>query len=68
MLFRRIPARFAAAGFAAGILGMGAVILYTSLAWTWYTVTGAAITIITALLCTYISGLFNGAHAPLADD
>jgi SSS family solute:Na+ symporter len=49
-----LPMRFrpaaAALGFFAGIAGNGLVILFTSLAWTWYTLTGALITIAVSLI------------------
>ncbi len=45
VLFRRVGERAAIAGFATGILGMTAVILFTPIAWTWYTIIGAGLCI-----------------------
>lgn len=50
LLPRRISSRAAASGFIAGIVGNALVILFTPLAWTWYTLCGAMITIAAALL------------------
>ncbi len=41
----RIPARAAGIGFFAGIVGNAVVILLTPLAWTWYTLSGALLTL-----------------------
>jgi SSS family solute:Na+ symporter len=44
--FRSVGERAAVAGFAAGILVMTAVILFTPIAWTWYTAIGASATVL----------------------
>jgi Na+/proline symporter len=51
LLFRTVTERSALAGFAAGIAGMTAVILFTPIAWTWYTAIGAGICVFVGLLC-----------------
>lgn len=48
IFFKRTKQSHAIIGFAAGILGMVAVIYFTNIAWTWYTIIGVAITIIMA--------------------
>jgi SSS family transporter len=45
LLPRRISSRAAAWGFFAGITGNAAVILFTPLAWTWYTLCGSLLTL-----------------------
>jgi solute:Na+ symporter, SSS family len=52
LLGRLVPSvtpRTAIAGFIAGIAGMTFVVLFTSIAWTWYTLIGTVITIVVAL-------------------
>jgi len=48
LLPRRFSSRSAGIGFVTGILGNSAVILFTPLAWTWYTLSGCIITILAA--------------------
>lgn len=50
VLFTRVRQRSAIAGFIAGIVGMTAIILFTPIAWTWYTLIGSLLTIIVGLL------------------
>ena len=52
IFFKNTKQSHAIIGFAFGILGMVAVIYYTSIAWTWYTIIGVSITIITANLAS----------------
>ncbi|MFA6232561.1 MAG: sodium:solute symporter [Bacteroidota bacterium] len=53
----RMRSSAVAAGFFAGIIINGIVILFTPLAWTWYTLSGALFTVIIAfLLQTILSG------------
>ncbi|MBE0645126.1 MAG: sodium:solute symporter [Bacteroidetes bacterium] len=54
LLPQRIRSSAVAAGFFAGIAGNGLIILLTPLAWTWYTLTGALITIGVALFVQQI--------------
>jgi solute:Na+ symporter, SSS family len=48
IFFKKVKQTDAMVGFACGIAGMIFIIYYTKIAWTWYTVTGVPITIITA--------------------
>ncbi len=50
MLFKTPDQRTALVAFAAGILGMVAVITLRLVAWTWYTMAGVTVTIIVGLL------------------
>ncbi len=50
----RLRSRAVLIGFVAGIAGAGAAIAFTALAWTWYTLVGAAITVAVALLAHHI--------------
>jgi len=45
ILFKNVKERAAITGFVCGLIGMAVVILFTSIAWTWYTLIGASITI-----------------------
>ena len=54
VLFRDPGLKEAIPAFIAGILVMVYVILFTSIAWTWYTFIGALVTVITGLLLTRI--------------
>ena len=51
----RIRAAAAGIGFFAGITANGAIILFTPLAWTWYTLSGALLTIALGVLAEAIS-------------
>jgi len=57
LLPRRFSSRAAAIGFIAGIVGNGAVILFTPLAWTWYTISGCILTLVAAFITDH---LFRG--------
>lgn len=48
IFFKKVKQTDAMVGFACGIAGMIFIIYYTKIAWTWYTITGVTITIITA--------------------
>jgi Na+/proline symporter len=48
IFFSKAKQTAAITGFACGITGMIFVIYFTKIAWTWYTITGVAITLITA--------------------
>ncbi len=50
LLPRRVSSMAAGCGFFVGVLGSGMVILFTPLAWTWYTLSGALITLGAALI------------------
>ncbi len=52
VLFKAPQIRDAIPAFAAGILVMVYVILFTSIAWTWYTLIGATVTVIVGQLLT----------------
>lgn len=54
LLPRRVSSVAAGFGFFAGVLGSGMLILLTPLAWTWYTLTGALITLCAALLADWL--------------
>lgn len=45
ILFKRTQQRHALIGFAVGILTMVLVVLFTEIAWTWYTVIGSTVTV-----------------------
>lgn len=53
---RRVRQREAIVAFSAGILVMIFVVSFTSVGWTWYTVTGGLITIATGTLLTLAGG------------
>jgi SSS family transporter len=55
IFFSKVKQTGAIIGFACGIFGMVFVIYFTNIAWTWYTIIGVAITLITA----NIINLFN---------
>lgn len=48
IFFKRLKQTDAIIGFACGIVGMIFIIYFTKVAWTWYTIIGVAITLITA--------------------
>ncbi|HEY3250504.1 MAG TPA: sodium:solute symporter [Ignavibacteria bacterium] len=48
ILFKNLRQIHAIIGFACGIIGMIFIIYFTKIAWTWYTIIGVMITIITA--------------------
>ncbi|MCI0448176.1 MAG: sodium:solute symporter [Chlorobi bacterium] len=48
IFFKKARQSAAITGFACGIIGMIFVIYFTKIAWTWYTITGVAITLIAA--------------------
>jgi Na+(H+)/acetate symporter ActP len=48
IFFKKVEQTGAVIGFACGIAGMIGIIYFTKIAWTWYTVLGVLITIITA--------------------
>lgn len=48
IFFKRVQQRDAIIGFITGIVGMVFVIYYTQIVWTWYTIIGVVITIISA--------------------
>ena len=50
VLFKRPQQRDMLIGFAAGILVMIAVVQYTTIAWTWYTMIGSAVTVVVGWL------------------
>ncbi len=54
VLFTKPQLRHAVPAFIAGIGVMIYVILFTSIAWTWYTIIGAAVTVGVGLLQTYL--------------
>jgi len=54
VLFTKPQLRHAVPAFIAGILVMVYVILFTSIAWTWYTIIGSAVTVGVGLLHTYL--------------
>jgi len=54
VLFTKPQLRHAIPAFIAGIVVMVYVILFTSIAWTWYTLIGSGVTITFGLLYTYI--------------
>jgi solute:Na+ symporter, SSS family len=54
VLFRDPGLKEAIPAFACGILVMIYIILFTSVAWTWYTLIGSMVTVITGLLLTRI--------------
>ncbi len=56
VFFKRPQIKHAIPAFLLGILIMIYVILFTSIAWTWYTLIGAAVTVITGLVLTRIWG------------
>jgi solute:Na+ symporter, SSS family len=49
-LFKHVSNRAAFVGFIAGITGMTGIVLFTDIAWTWYTLIGSLITIAFGLL------------------
>lgn len=61
MLFKTPDQRTALIAFAAGILGMVAVITLQLVAWTWYTLAGVTVTIIVGLLVSRVRGTTAGA-------
>ncbi len=56
LLFRRTTARDALTGFVAGLLAMVAVLLFTTIAFTWHTLIGCAVTILVGNLRPLIRG------------
>lgn len=52
MLFTKPQIRHAIPAFITGIVVMIYIILFTSIAWTWYTLIGTAVTVITGLVLT----------------
>lgn len=54
MLVARARERDALVGFFSGIAGMTAIIMFTPIAWTWYTLIGSAITLTVGLLSSSI--------------
>lgn len=52
VLFKTPQIRHAIPAFIAGILGMVYIILFTDIAWTWYTLIGATITVLVGKLLT----------------
>ena len=50
LLFKDVKQTGALVGFTAGILGMIIVIFFTNIGWTWYTLIGVIITIITGII------------------
>ncbi len=66
LLPARIQPSAAAIGFFSGIVGNGLVILLTPLAWTWYTLSGALITVAVTLIMQKLSAgrpSFSGENA-----
>jgi len=51
---RHISTRAVLSGFAIGIIGNGLIILYTPLAWIWYTLSGVLLTIATARIVSIL--------------
>ena len=54
VLFTKPQLRHAIPAFIAGIVVMVYIILFTSIAWTWYTLIGSAVTVSFGLLYTYL--------------
>jgi SSS family transporter len=61
LFFKKTKQIDAIIGFAAGILGMVFIIYFTKIAWTWYTLIGVIITIVTA----NIISLFTKNKSPI---
>jgi solute:Na+ symporter, SSS family len=62
ILSKKIRTASASAGFAAGIVCMTCIILYTNIAWTWYTLIGACVTfIVSAVVDRFTRPLENPA-------
>jgi len=56
ILFPSITSRAATAGFIASILGMAAIVVFTEIAWTWYTMCGTLIACAVAWIYTGMQG------------
>jgi Na+/proline symporter len=54
VLFSSPKIKHAIPAFSAGIIVMIFIILFTSIAWTWYTLIGTSVTVVTGLLLTKI--------------
>jgi SSS family solute:Na+ symporter len=54
LLSKRVHQRAALIGFSAGIIVMVAVVYFTTIAWTWYTVIGSTVTVIVGLIVSTI--------------
>jgi solute:Na+ symporter, SSS family len=54
VLFSRPRMKHAIPAFITGIVVMIYVILFTRIAWTWYTITGASVTVLTGVILTWL--------------
>ena len=59
VLFRSPQIKQAIPAFLTGIVFMAFVILFTSIAWTWYTLIGSSVTVLTGLLLTVRAKYFG---------
>lgn len=59
VLFKRPQQRDALVGLAAGILVMIGVVYFTKIAWTWYTVIGSTVTVITGIISESFRRMFT---------
>ncbi len=61
LLLRRVQQTDALVGFFVGIVGMGAVIVFTPIAWTWYTLIGSLLTVGTGVVSMLVRASSRGA-------